>query len=74
MVQEPVANVEACYLRRLWEAEASAAARLNALLAAAPDESRHGARRAVEEIQRQQGITYAPRQRQAVELAGRVGC
>ena len=72
VVQEPVANVEACYLRRLWEAETSAAARLNALLAAAPDESRQ-ARRAVEEIQRQQGITYAPRQREAVELAGRVG-
>ncbi len=48
------------------------AARLNALLAAAPDESRQ-ARRAVAEIERQQGITYAPLQRQAVELAAKVG-
>ncbi|CAN4009575.1 Maff2 family, partial [Dysosmobacter welbionis] len=34
VVQEQVAHVEACYLRRLWEAECSACIRLAGLLAA----------------------------------------
>ncbi|WP_295580649.1 ATP-dependent RecD-like DNA helicase [uncultured Oscillibacter sp.] len=70
--REQVANVEACYLRRLWEAETSVCARLNQLLAAEADESRQ-AERTVAEIEREQGITYAPQQRQAVELAARRG-
>ncbi|MGO5050060.1 SF1B family DNA helicase RecD2 [Dysosmobacter sp. Sow4_B12] len=72
VVQEQVANVEACYLRRLWEAETSACRRLNGLLAADADRSGQAAR-TIEEIQREQGITYAPQQRQAVELAARTG-
>ena len=72
VVQEPLANVEACYLRRLWEAETSACMRLNNLLAADADRSAYAAR-TIEEIQREQGITYAPLQRQAVELAARTG-
>ena len=72
VVQEQVANVEACYLRRLWEAEVSACARLNNLLSAEADESRQ-AEKTVEEIQREQGITYAPQQRQAVQAAAREG-
>ena len=72
VVQEHIANVEACYLRRLWEAEASACARLNLLLSAEVDESRQ-AQRTVTEIEREYGITYAPQQRQAVELAARQG-
>ncbi|WP_417043399.1 ATP-dependent RecD-like DNA helicase [Dysosmobacter sp.] len=72
VVQERVANVEACYLRRLWEAERSACARLLGLLASPADTSGQAAQ-AVEEIQRRQGITYAPMQRQAVELVARQG-
>ena len=72
VVQEPVANVEACYLRRLWEAECSACIRLAGLLAADTDRSAQ-AGRAVDELEAQQGITYAPLQRQAVELAARTG-
>jgi len=72
VAQERVANVEACYLRRLWEAEVSACRRLNALLAAETDESR-AAERTVREIEAEQGITYAPQQRQAVQLAARTG-
>ena len=72
VVQERVANVEACYLRRLWEAETSAYRRLNGLLAVDADRSGQAAR-TIEEIQREQGITYAPQQRQAVELAARTG-
>lgn len=72
VVQEQVANVEACYLRRLWEAETDACARLNALLEVSADQSRQ-AERTVEEIQQEAGITYAPQQRRAVELAAQVG-
>ena len=72
VVCEQVANVEACYLRRLWEAEAYACAKTALLLEAEADQSRH-ARRTVEEIQREQGIVYAPQQRQAVEAAARRG-
>ena len=72
VVQEHVAKVDACYLRRLWEAELSACTRLNILLAAEADESR-AAEQTVREIEGEQGVTYAPQQRQAVELAARRG-
>ena len=72
VVQEPVANVEACYLRRLWEAEVSACVRLNGLLAVDADRSPQ-AGKTVSEIEAEQGITYAPQQRQAVELAAKTG-
>ncbi|MBQ9330219.1 MAG: ATP-dependent RecD-like DNA helicase [Oscillibacter sp.] len=72
VVQEQTAGVQACYLRRLWEAETTACARLNALLAADSDRSRQ-ADRAIDEIQRLQGVTYAPHQRQAVHLAASRG-
>ena len=49
VVQEQVANVEACYLRRLWEAECSACIRLAGLLAADTDRSAQ-AGRAVDEL------------------------
>lgn len=70
VVQERVANVDACYLRRLWEAETSVQKRLTALLETAPDFVLH-AGRTVDELERTQGLTYAPHQRQAVELAAR---
>ena len=63
--------MEAVYLRRLWEAETSACARLLALLGMDADESRF-ADRTVAEIEKEQGITYML-QRQAVELAAKVG-
>ena len=69
LVQEQIANVQAVYLRRLWQAEKSASERLLALLGANADRSRW-ADHAVAEIEREQGITYAPQQRQAVELGG----
>ncbi len=67
-----IANVDACYLRRLWEAETAICEKLELLLSAEPDRGRFAAR-AVDEIQREQGITYAPQQRQAVEAAARRG-
>ena len=72
VVLEQVSGEEACYLRRLWEAEASACQRLNGLLAVDADRSGQAAK-TIDEIQREQGITYAPQQRQAVELAARTG-
>ena len=72
VVQEQVAGVEACYLRRLWEAEVSACTRLNGLLAADADRSAQ-ADRTLAEIEAEQGITYAPQQRQAVRLAAENG-
>ena len=70
VVQEPVANVTACYLRSSWEDETYVAARLNAMLADKPDALR-GVKRTISEIEREQGVCYAPLQRQAVELAAR---
>ena len=72
LMPEQVANVQAVYLRRLWQAETSACARLLALLDMEADRSRF-ADRAVAEIEKEQGITYAPLQRQAVELAAKNG-
>ncbi len=72
VVQEQVANVEACYLRRLWEAEQSACLRLGTLLAASADTSAQ-ADRTLAEIEAETGVTYAPQQRQAVRLAARTG-
>ena len=72
VVIEHIANVQAVYLRRLWEAESSACARLLALLDMDADQSRY-AERTVAEIEREQGITYAPMQRQAVALAAKAG-
>ena len=68
VVEEHVANVEACYQRRCWDAENYVCTRLNAMLADRPDRFR-GADRVMEEIERQQGISYAPLQKKAVTLA-----
>ena len=68
VVQEQVANVEGCYLRRCHEAETYVCTRVCAMLADKPDKLR-GAKKIINEIERGQGIEYAPLQRQAVELA-----
>ena len=68
VVQEQVANVMGCYLRRCHEAETYVCTRVNAMLADKPDKLR-GAERIIDEIERAQGIEYAPLQRRAVELA-----
>ena len=68
VIQEAVANVTACYLARCCEAEQYVSLRLRAMLADKPDRLR-GAKKAIDEIEREQGIAYAPLQRRAVELA-----
>lgn len=72
VVQEQVANVAACYLRRLWEAEAGAVARLRVLLSVDADQGRQ-VDKVITEIETAQGITYADQQRQAVALAAQTG-
>ena len=72
VVMETVARVQACYLRRLYDAEHSATLRLTALLDCGADRLQQ-ADRAVDELQEEQGITYAPLQRRAVELAAERG-
>ncbi|MBE6990742.1 MAG: ATP-dependent RecD-like DNA helicase [Ruminococcaceae bacterium] len=72
LVQERIAGVEAVYLRRMYEAEVYVAQKLR-LLQRAADPGRGSAKRAVDEIERTQGITYAEAQRRAVELAAREG-
>ena len=69
---ETVATVEACYLLRLHEAEDYACRKLLNLLSATADVSSR-AGRTVDEIEQSQGITYAPLQRKAVELAAEHG-
>ena len=69
---ETVANVEACYLLRLREAEDYACRKLRNLLSATADVSSR-AGKTVDEIEQSQGITYAPLQRKAVELAAEHG-
>ena len=72
IVSETVANVEACYLLRLHEAEDYACRKLLNLLSATADVSSR-AGKTVDEIETSQGITYAPLQRKAVELAAEHG-
>ena len=68
VAQEPVANVTGCYLARCLDAERYVALRIRAMLSDKPDVLK-GAKRAIDEIEREQGIEYAPLQRKAVELA-----
>ena len=68
VAQEEVAGVTACYLARCAEAERFVAARLRAMLADKPDKLK-GAKKVIGEIEREQGVEYAPLQRRAVELA-----
>ncbi len=72
VVRRTVAKEAACYLRRLWRDEVQSCAKLNLLLSAAADKGWQ-ADRVIREIEQSQGVTYAPYQRQAVELAAREG-
>lgn len=73
---EKVARVEACYLRRLHEAEVYVTEKLRRMLLCQADRSDYIANRVeaiIDQIEQEQGLSYAPAQRQAVELAARQG-
>ena len=58
------------YLRQSWEDETYVVTRIEAMLADKPDALR-GVERVIKEIEREQGVQYAPLQRQAVEFAAK---
>lgn len=72
VVEERIARVDACYLRRMYLAESETARRLLALRDAPRSQGR-GVEKLIREMEEQQGIAYAPQQRQAVELAASTG-
>ncbi len=72
IIQEPVGNVTACYLYRLWEAETYVDRRLRLLLSCRPDQGRD-IDKIIDRIQAEQKIAYAAAQRQAVALAAETG-
>ena len=72
VVCRPIANVEGCYLRRMYEAEAYVAKRLAAACGDDWDCGRN-VDRIIDDIEKRQGIAYAPEQRRAVALAAERG-
>ena len=73
---EKVAKVEACYLRRLYEAETAVVEKLERMLRVQADRLDYVSNRVDEiiaQIEAEQGLTYAPAQRRAVELAAKQG-
>ena len=69
---EQVAKVQACYLRRMYEAETGVTQRIGRMLRIAPDRGKNIAK-IIDRIETEQGITYADAQRRAVELAAERG-
>lgn len=69
---ERVAKVEACYLRRLYDAETHVTEKLGTMLRCQADSGRQ-VEKIIAQIEQEQSITYAPAQRRAVELAAREG-
>lgn len=69
---EPIARVNACYLRRLYDAEKTVTDRLNLMLRIPADQGRD-VDRIIDQIEREQGITYAQAQRTAFTLAAQRG-
>jgi len=70
VTRDRVAGEEACYLTELYEAETQVAERVRAMSEneLCPPEELD---KLIERIEKTQGITYAPQQRRAVELAAR---
>ena len=68
----PIANVQGCYLRWMYEAEVYVAGRLAAACADTWDCGRN-VDRIIDDIEQRQGIAYAPEQRRAVSLAAERG-
>ncbi len=68
VVMEPVANVNAVYLRRLYEAETYTARRLGEM-ARLTEKAPRDMAGVIDELERRNGIRYAEQQRRAIELA-----
>ena len=72
VIQRQVANVNACYLYRMFEAETYVAEKLRLLLSAAADTGKN-VERILAQVEAEQGIAYAPAQKEAVALAAQEG-
>ena len=72
VVQQHIANVDGCYLQRMYVAECYVTEKLRALRDMEHEKLPH-ADKVVDEIEFAQQITYAPQQRQAVMLAAEQG-
>ena len=72
VVEKPIANVRGCYLPRLYQAERFVAQRLLSMLRA-PVEQLRQVDKTIDAIEKEQGVSYAPLQRQAVRMAAEGG-
>ena len=72
IVCRTVANVQACYLWRFYEAESYVLDKIKTMLSFAPDVGKN-AEKIIDRIEKEEGITYAPQQRRAVTLAAEQG-
>ena len=72
VVQQTIAGVQGCYLPRLYQAETFVAERLLAMVRTPVERLSH-ADRVIDDIEKAQGVAYAPLQRQAVRLAAEGG-
>ncbi len=72
VVEKPIANVRGCYLPRLYQAETFVSQRLLSMLRA-PVEQLRQVDKTIDAIEKEQGVSYAPLQRQAVRMAAEGG-
>jgi exodeoxyribonuclease V alpha subunit len=73
IVNENIAGEDACYLRHMAEAESFVAERVAALAGQRSEGDTARIAPIIDSLERDIGITYAPEQRRAVELAGSGG-
>ena len=72
VVEKSIANVRGCYLPRMYQAETFVAQRLLSMLRA-PVEQLRQVDKTIDAIEKEQGVSYAPLQRQAVRMAAEGG-
>lgn len=72
VVEKPIANVRGCYLPRMYQAETFVAQRLLSMLRT-PVEQLRQVDKIIDAIEKEQGVSYAPLQRQAVRMAAEGG-
>lgn len=71
VIVEPVSNVTACYLSNLYDAETYVADRLREMAGYTYETTQINTARVIEKIEAEQGICFAPQQRQTLDAAVR---
>ena len=72
VVEKSIANVRGCYLPRMYQAETFVAQRLLSMLRT-PVEQLRQVDKTIDAIEKEQSVSYAPLQRQAVRMAAEGG-